>query len=127
MPVPRAKAAWVLLALLLLGLPACTTKSRMRKEATAAYNAGHTEATKQGQSQQSVVTVLGQVRNHAIPWREGLTLVEAIDAAAYTGFSDPVVIRLTRGPETVEIKVKDLLRGTANPEVEAGDVIELRR
>ncbi|MCX6905563.1 MAG: hypothetical protein NTW03_19215 [Verrucomicrobia bacterium] len=52
---------------------------------------------------------------------------QAVDAAAYTGFTDPLNIRLIRGEESVEIKVKDLLRGTKNPVLEAEDIIEIRR
>ncbi len=82
---------------------------------------------KEVQTQQPVVTVLGQVRNHTIPWQDGLTLGQAIDAAVYTGFTDPRLIRLTRGSESIQITIRDLLRGTSNPPVEAGDQIELIR
>ncbi len=116
------------LVLVQVACPAgCTTKTKAKKEAQRAFAAGHEQAMKEVRTQQPVVTVVGQVRNHTIPWQEGLTLGQAIDAAVYTGFTDPRLIRLTRGEESVEIKVRDLLRGASNPPVEAGDVVELIR
>lgn len=117
----------VLILLQVLCLAACTTKSKAKLEASEAFSAGQSQALKQLQAHEPVVTVLGQVRNHTLPWQEGLTLAQAIDAAVYTGFTDPRLIRLTRGTEATEIKVRDLLRGAANPTVEAGDVIEVIR
>jgi hypothetical protein len=112
---------------LILCLSACTTKSKARAEAGRAFAAGQEQAMRQAQPKEPAVTILGQVRNHVIPWREGLTLAQAIETAVYTGFSDPKLIRLTRGPESIEISVKDLLRGASNPQVESGDVIEVLR
>jgi hypothetical protein len=117
----------VLLLLQVFCLAACTTKAKARAQAQKAFAAGHSQAMKEVQSQQPVVTVLGQVRNHTVPWQEGLTLAQALDAAVYTGFTDPRLIRLSRGEDSIQIPVRDLLRGTSNPPVEAGDLIELIR
>jgi hypothetical protein len=117
----------VLFLLQVLCLAACTTKTKAKAEAQKAFAAGHSQAMKEMQTQQPAVTVLGQVRNHTIPWQEGLTVAQAIDAAIYTGFTDPRFIRLTRGSESIQITIRDLLRGTSNPAVEAGDVVELIR
>jgi hypothetical protein len=104
----------------------CTTKSKARAQAGAAFAAGQNEGLKQAQSQARVVTFVGQVRNRVVLWEEGLTLAQAIDAAVYTGFSDPKMIVLKRGAESVTIKVNDLLRGAANPVLEPGDMVDIR-
>ncbi len=117
----------LLLLLPCLALTACVSKSKAKAEAQKAFVAGQTQALQAKQAQETSITVLGQVRNHSVPWEEGLTLAQAIDAAVYTGFSNPRTIRLTRGEESAEIKVSDLLRGVTNPPLEAGDVIELLR
>ncbi|MBI5387465.1 MAG: hypothetical protein HZA90_22630 [Verrucomicrobia bacterium] len=136
------KALLVLISLLLVAAPGCTTKAKARAQAQRAFQAGQTQALQNappptpslpGQPSQAQappqpsVTILGQVRNRFVPWHENLTLAEAIDAAVYTGFSDPRVIRLVRGEEFLDVATRDLLRGTVNPTVEPGDVIELRR
>lgn len=123
----RIRGLFILALLLALCVSACVTRSSAQKKAAEAFKAGETQATKRLQNQQPVVTVMGQVRNHIIPWEEGLTLAQAVDAAGYTGFTDPMNIRLIRGDESVEIKVKDLLRGTKNPVLEPEDTIEIRR
>ena len=125
LPLRLGFAAVVLV--LAVCLCACTTKSKARAKAAEAFAAGQNQAMKQAQPHEPVVNILGQVRNHLIPWREGLTLAQVIEAAVYTGFTDPRLVRLTRGGESVEISVKDLLRGTSNPLVEAGDVVEILR
>lgn len=104
----------------------CTTKAKARLQAEKAYQAGLQQAAPAPPVQPSGVTVVGPVRHRFVPWREGLTLQEAIYEAVYTGFRDPRLIRLIRGAEWVDIHPNDLLRGTVNPEVEPGDVIELR-
>jgi hypothetical protein len=123
----KLRAFHLILLLPALVVGGCTTKSKARAQAAQAYTAGQEQARKQSQNEPRVITITGQVRNHVVPWQEGLTLAQAIDAAVYTGFTDPRTVLLTRGSETVEIKVKDLLRGTSNPEVEPGDLIEIRR
>jgi hypothetical protein len=117
----------LLLLLLAAGLVGCTTKGKARAEAGRAFAEGQAQAIQQMQSQQKDITVLGQVRNHVVTWEAGLTVAQAIDTAVYTGFMDPQVISLTRGGESVQIKIKDLLSGASNPPVEPGDVIEVRR
>ncbi len=117
---------WIMLAFVAVLLAGCTTKSKARVQANEAFVAGQKQALKETQPQQPVVTILGQVRNHAVPWKEGLTLAQALDAAHYTGFTDPRLFVLRRGPEQIVIQVNDLLRGRVNPELEAGDIVEVR-
>ena len=43
----------------------------------------------QTQGQGPCVTVNGEVRNHVVPWTEGMTLAKAVVAADYLGAADP--------------------------------------
>jgi hypothetical protein len=118
----------VLLALMAVLVAAgCTTKSKARAEAGAAFAAGQNEGLRLAQTQGKDITIIGPVRNRVVLWEEGLTLAHAIDAAVYTGFSDPRLIVLKRGPESVTIKANDLLRGVNNPVLEPGDLVEIRQ
>jgi hypothetical protein len=123
----RQNAFVWMIGLLTLDLAGCTTRSRARLETEKAFEAGQRQALENTMTRASSITVIGQVRNRNVPWKEGMTLMDAIDQAVYTGFSDPRLIRLTRGQESRDILPKDLLRGTNNPAVEVGDIIELRR
>lgn len=111
----------------LLSLAGCTTKSSARRQAAEAFAAGQNQAMQTLVQQGKVIHVLGPVRQNAVPWQEGITLADAIDAADYTGMRDPRSILLRRADEAVEINVQDLLRGTVNPELQPGDVVEIRR
>ena len=126
----NTRIVWLIPLWMALLVPSCTTKSAARKQAAQAFAAGQGQALRQSQtrppSEQPLVTVVGPVRLHLVPWQQGLTLALAIDAAVYTGVTDPQIILLRRGLETVEIKVNDLLRGTDNQELERGDIIEIR-
>jgi len=115
------------LLMVLMAAAGCTTKSSARRQAAEAFAAGQNQAMQTLASQGPEVIVLGPVRHSRVPWEEGLTLAEAIDAADYTGMRDPRSIVLRRAGEVVEISVRDLLRGTANPPVLPGDVVEIRR
>lgn len=121
------RASLPLMTALLLGmaLAGCTTKSKSRAQAQQAFLAGQQRAAQAIQHERTV-TVLGHVRNRFVPWQEGLTLAEAINAAVYTSLIDPRIIRLTRGSERVEIRPSELLSGAFNPELKPGDLIELR-
>jgi hypothetical protein len=126
------KALSALLLFAALAFAGCVTKSKARAQAEAAFKAGENQALSRVKPlppppEQPVVTLVGQVRNPVVSWREGLTLAEAIDAAVYTGFTDPKLIRLVRGSEALDIKPDELLRGLVNPPLEAGDIIEIRR
>ena len=120
------KTLFVLICLLALMLAGCTTKSKARAQAQKAFEAGQKQAQQAVQAQQNAVTIVGQVRNRIIPWKEGMTVADAINEAVFTGFSDPRLIRLVRGADFLDITPKDLLSKKVNPPVEAGDVIELR-
>ena len=72
----------------------CVSKSKADAQARAAYLAGQQQAMMrmqqaQTQGQGPCVTVNGEVRNHVVPWTEGLTLAKALVAADYLGTADP--------------------------------------
>jgi len=71
------------------------------------------------------VLVRGPVQRDAVPWREGLTLAQAIVEAVYTSPQDPVAISITRGNRIIPVDLNELLRGIDIP-VELGDVIDIR-
>jgi len=88
--------------------------------------AGQQQALKNWQSQAPPeVMVQGKVRNPVVAWTEDLTLARAIVAADYTGFMNPVVVRVVRnGRVVVEMRGIDLLHGRDAP-LQAGDIVVL--
>ena len=95
-------------------------------QARQAYLAGQQQAAKQWQSQQPPqVVVHGPVRNSVVPWVENLTLAKAIVDADYTGFMNPVLVRVIRNGQMVEeMKGSDLLHRQDFP-LEPGDIVDL--
>jgi hypothetical protein len=77
------------------------------------------------QSQMPTVHFRGSVQNPLVPWREELTLAEALLDAQYTLPLAPRAIRVHRQGRTYPVDVRRLLRGTENPLLEPGDVIEV--
>src|SRR5207249_2413194 len=77
----------VLIAFLsMLFLTGCTSRSKAKAEAQAAFTAGQKEALVHPQQPRSpIVTVVGQVRNPTIPWTADLSVAKAILAAEYLG------------------------------------------
>jgi hypothetical protein len=69
----------------------------------------------------------GDVRIQALPWAEGMTLAQALAGAQYTGFSDPRAITVTRNGVPYRVDVRKLLRGEENPELQPGDLVDVRR
>jgi hypothetical protein len=104
----------------------CVTKSQARAQAQAAYLAGQNDAlAKMAADQRTSVFIVGPVRNSEVPWVEGLTLVQAIATANYTGFHNPKTITITRQGEQATVNPKDLLNGHVVP-LEPGDTITIR-
>jgi hypothetical protein len=107
-------------------LAGCTTKSKAKAEARAAFAAGQQQAVmRMQQNQTPSVTVHGAVRNPLIPWTEGLTVTKAIVAAEYFGRKDPAEIIVVRRAQAFRVDPKLLLQGT-DPPLEAGDIMEIR-
>ena len=107
-------------------LAGCVSKKTADERARQAFQAGQDQAAKQWQEKRPPeVVVRGPVRNPAIPWTEDLTLAKAIVDADYTGFMNPVLVRVIRNGQMVEeVKGIDLLHGQDFP-LEAGDIVDI--
>jgi hypothetical protein len=114
------------MALSVLVLAGCESKKDARLQAQQAYMAGQQQATKQWQeTHPPEVVIQGPVRNPVLPYTEGLSLANAIVDANYTGFMNPVLIRVIRNGQVVsEMKGSDLLRHQDFP-LEAGDIVSI--
>ena len=114
-----------LFALILAG--GCTTKSNARAEARAAYNAGRAAAFQQMlEEEHTSIRVVGQVRNPEFEWKEGMSLMEALIKADWTGIQNPKEIIIIRKHERIPVDMKPFLNGE-DVLLEAGDTIELHR
>ncbi len=76
------------------------------------------------QTQGPSVTVNGEVRNHVIPWTEGLTLAKALLAADYCGAADPGQIFIVHNGRATRVEAKQLLTGVDIP-LQPGDIVQL--
>ena len=115
-----------ILSVLALFLAGCVSKKEAELKAHEAYMAGQAEAAKQWQSQRPPqVIVQGPVRHPVVPWTEGLTLAKAIVDADYTGFMNPILVRVIRNGQMIEeMKGSDLLHGRDLP-LQPGDVVDI--
>jgi hypothetical protein len=117
------------LLLAAVALAGCVSKSKAEAKARAAFAAGQQQATARMQQMQALpqgpsVTINGEVRNHIVPWTEGLTLANALLAADYYGAADPGLIYLVRSGKATLVHPKQLLSGVDVP-LQAGDVVQL--
>ena len=110
----------------LLVCPGCVSKQKARLQAQQAYMAGEQRALQEVPQRPGaqMVLVQGQVTNPLIPWTQDLTLARAIVAANYVSPLNPMLIRLTRNGQTIEILPGDLLKGKDMP-LQPGDVIQI--
>jgi len=115
------------LALLALIVPAgCTTDSKAKADAQAAFLAGQQQAwTQLQQLRPNSVRVLGPVRQPVVEWTETLTLAEALVAAGYQGARDPRLILVHRAGQQIRVDPRRLLQGADLP-LQAGDTVEIR-
>ena len=113
---------------LLLALAGCVTKGEAEAKSRAAFAAGQQQAMARMQPlmQGPTVTVLGEVRNPAIPWTPDLTLAKVIVAAGYYGRTDPTDIVIVRNGQSLSVNPKTLLRGEDVPLLDH-DVVAIRR
>jgi hypothetical protein len=107
----------------------CVTKSKADAKAREAFLAGQQQAMvrmqqTQPQTQGPSVTVNGEVRNHVVPWTEGLTLAKALLAADYYGTADPGQIFVVHNGRATRIEAKQLLTGVDIP-LQPGDIVQL--
>ena len=122
-----------LIAISVLLLSGCTTKKASERKQRAAYAAGRQHATLEAterpsaiESGELVVTFSGAVDHKSIPWREGLSLANAIVEAGHNSRRNPRKIFVHRRELVFEVPAWRLLQGD-DFLVEAGDHIELRR
>ena len=107
----------------------CVSKSKANAQARRAYIAGQQETMvrmqqMQTQGQGPSVTVNGEVRNHVVPWTEGMTLAKALVAADYFGATDPAQIIIVHNGVATRVEPRQLLSGTDIP-LQPGDVVHL--
>src|SRR5512137_517150 len=107
----------------------CVTKRKANAKAREAFLAGQQQAMvrmqqTQLQTQGPSVTVNGEVRNHVVPWTEGLTLAKALLAADYYGTADPGQIFVVHNGRATRIEAKQLLTGVDIP-LQPGDIVQL--
>jgi hypothetical protein len=115
--------------LLVVALAGCVSKSTADARARAAFLAGQQQAGARMQQLQTLpqgpsVIVNGEVRNHIVPWTEGMTLASALVAADYYGATDPSLIYLVHNGKARILEPKQLLSGADVP-LQAGDTVEL--
>lgn len=69
----------------------------------------------------------GDVKAQSVPYVEGMTLAQGLLMAQYTGFLDPKSITVTRAGIPYKVDVRRFLRGEENPELQTGDLVDVRR
>ena len=126
----RAALTCLCLPLLLaVALAGCVSKSKANAQAHAAFMAGQQQAMMKMQQAQTegqgpCVTVNGEVRNHVVPWTQGLTLAKAVVAADYCGTADPGQILIVHNGIANRVDPKQLLSGVDIP-LQPGDIVQL--
>jgi hypothetical protein len=124
-PIALLAGLCCLLALVAVGLGGCVSKSKADAQARAAYLAGQQEAAaRMQQAQGSSVTINGEVRNHVVPWTQGLTLARAMVAADYYGAKDPGQLFLVHKGVATRVDPKQLLSGVDIP-LQPGDIVQV--
>ena len=120
------KALCVLLAAVIIATAGCAGKAKQREK--EAFRKGQQQALEAQQlAQEPAVWFRGMVRHPRVPWRENLTLAQALVAAEYTGALDPTRINVVRQGQTYRVDPKRLLRGAEDPVLEPGDIVEVAR
>ena len=111
--------------LLLMASWGCVSKSKAEQRARAAFIAGQQEAAARMQRAQGPsVTINGDVRNHVVPWTNGMTVTQALIAADYYGPQDPGQVIVVHNGIAFRLDPKQLLNGHDVP-VAAGDIVQL--
>jgi len=111
---------------LVLVTAGCVTKAGARREAQRTLFESHQRDVMEQQQREPAVCFHGDIRNPRIPWREDLTLAEALTSAEYTWRQNPHTLTVTRKGEVFKVNVHRLVRGQDNPVLEPGDIIEVR-
>jgi hypothetical protein len=117
----RLCVAW----LLAVALAGCVSQSKANAQARAAFLAGQQQAAaRMQQAQGPSVTINGEVRNHVVPWTQGLTLAQAVVAAEYCGAKDPGELIIVHNGIATRLDPKQLLSGVDLP-WQPGDIVQL--
>ena len=126
--VRSTESMWVgaaVAVLLTSWLTGCVSRSQADARVQAAYVAGQKSAyLATGASPHDAIGITGPVKHPKVPWVAGLTLVQAIATAEYTGRHNPKQITITRHGVPIDVNPADLLRGRAIP-LEPGDTVTL--
>lgn len=109
--------------LALMLLTGCVSKPAAREQSREAYEAGMRRERLEAELRRTNVIFRGPVEHPYVPWREGLTLSEAIVAAVYVGTAEPRLIVVTRGEARLPVNAAELLDGAVIL-VEPGDTVE---
>lgn len=120
------KLIFAALLILTVATGGCMTRSQAEADEREAYLAGQRDAfASMAEANRTSIMVIGQVQNHKIPWKDGMTLAQAIVEANYVSDFNPRQIILLRRGKSTGIDPKELLRGHDVP-LEPGDTITLR-
>ena len=127
--LPRAVLGLCAASLVAAICAGCVSKAKADKQARTAFVAGQQQAMMrmqqaQTQNQGPCVTVNGDVRNHVVPWTEGMTVASALVAADYIGATDPGQILVVHNGVAIRVDLKSLLAG-ANIPLQPGDIVQL--
>lgn len=117
-----------ILLLLAVTVAGCTTKSRAKADARAAFFAGQAKAMQVNRSPRAAgntVAILGPVNFPALTWTPDLTLAKCIFAAEYNAPGEPTQITVTRNGELIPVSPTTLINGEDIPLL-PGDVVELK-
>jgi hypothetical protein len=113
------------LLLLAFSLCGCVSQTKANARARAAFLAGQQEAVARFQQAQGPsVTINGEVRNHVVSWKHGLTLAQAVVAADYIGAKDPGQIIIVHLGVAHRVDPKQLLSGVDIP-LQPGDIVQI--
>jgi hypothetical protein len=115
----------IVIPILILPATGCVTRKEAQRQAGQAYFAAQQQQQPPGQMdpQHPVVFVQGPVKNPLVPWEDGLKLSEAIVAADYTAYMNPMVVRVLRNNQVVgDFKGIDLLHHQ-DMDLEPGDTV----
>lgn len=103
----------------------CVSKESARENSRRAFEAGLQQGRKDAEVRLTSVFIRGPVQHPTIPWRDGLTVAQAIVEAVYHARQDPQAMSITRGNRIIPVDLTVLLQGI-DPPLEAGDIIDIR-
>lgn len=107
----------------------CVSNYEAERKAREAFQAGVQQGIRLQQQMQQPGTqsirIVGDVKNPLVPWREGLTLAQALLAAGYNGTGQPSDILVVHNGVASQVDVNKLLAGQDTP-LQPGDVVQIK-